>query len=212
MNPLRVLLVDDHPLFRDGIATLLAMKPEMEVVGEAGSGEEAIAKARELRPDLILMDIQMPGMNGLEATRRIKAEMPETRIVMLTVSDDDEDVIEAVRCGAQGYLLKSLDSETFFDLLAGLAHGEAAIPPGLAWRVLQQVGGEAPPAPEAEPLTEREVDVLRLVAEGYSNQQIARALNLSEHTVRFHLRNILGKLHAQSRTEAATRALREGLI
>ncbi|MFQ5859180.1 MAG: response regulator [Anaerolineae bacterium] len=212
MKPLRVLLVDDHPLFRDGIFTLLSTAEGMEVVGEAGNGEEAIEQARVLDPDLILMDIQMPGMSGLEATRRIKSEMPDTRIVMLTVSDDDEDVMEAVRCGAQGYLLKSLHSETFLELLAGLAGGEAAIPPGLAWLVLQQIGGAKTQASEVESLTQREVDVLRLVAQGYTNHQTAQSLSLSEHTVRFHLRNILKKLHAQSRTEAATRALREGLI
>ncbi len=212
MNPLRVLLVDDHPIFRDGIATLLSTEPGMEVVGEAGSGRAAVEKALALRPDLILMDIQMPDMNGLEATRHIKAEMPEARIVMLTVSDDDEDVIEAVRSGAQGYLLKSLESEVFFELLAGLARGEAAIPPGLAWQVLQQISGADAPTPEVESLTQREVEVLRLVAEGYTNQQIGQDLSLSEHTIRFHLRNILKKLHAQSRTEAATRAMREGLI
>jgi DNA-binding NarL/FixJ family response regulator len=212
MKHWRVLLADDHPLFRDGIATLLSAKPEMQVVGEAENGREAIEKARALHPDLILMDIQMPEMNGLEATRQIKAEMPETCIAILTVSDDDEDVLEAVRCGAQGYLLKSLKSDVFFDLLAGLARGEAAIPPALGWRVLQQLSETKTQSPEVDPLTPREVDVLQLVAEGDTNQDIAQALSLSQHTVRFHLRNILAKLHAQNRTEAATRAMREGLI
>jgi DNA-binding NarL/FixJ family response regulator len=212
MKRWRVLVVDDHALFADGITTLLSTHRELDVVGKAASATEGIRKAQALRPDLILMDIQMPGMSGLEATCRIKAEMPETRVVILTVSDDDENVLEALRCGAQGYLLKDMPTEDFCDVLLGLARGEAAISPALSWRVLQQLSNAKMPPPEEDLLSPREVDVLRLVAKGYTNHQIAEALPLSEHAVRLHLRAIRRKLHAQNRTQAATRGVQMGLI
>ncbi len=215
---MRVLLVDDHPLVRDGIASLLAARG-LEVVGEASNGIEALHKARALRPDIILMDIQMPGLNGLEATRLIKTEMPEIKIIMLTVSNDDRDLFEAIKSGAEGYLLKSLDAEQFFQLMEGVNRGEAPIPPDMAARILNEFARRSrqEPAPEPstsdhETLTHRETEVLQLVIQGMSNKEIARTLTISENTVKFHLKNILAKLHARNRAEAVAYALQTGLV
>ncbi|MFQ5858557.1 MAG: response regulator [Anaerolineae bacterium] len=215
---MKVLLVDDHPLVRDGIASLLVARG-LEVVGEAGDGVEALHKARQLHPDIILMDIRMPGLNGLEATRLIKTEMPEVKIVMLTVSDDDQDLFEAIKSGAEGYLLKSLEREQIFALLEGIDRGEAPIAPGMAAKILKEFSQRAGDGPERETtvpsreiLTKREREVLRLVVKGRSNKEIARTLTISENTVKFHLKNILAKLHARNRTEAVAYALQTGLL
>lgn len=215
---MKVLLVDDHPLVRDGIASLLAAKG-LDVIGEASDGLDALHKARELRPDIILMDIRMPGMDGLEATRLIKTEMPEIKIVMLTVSDDDQDLFESIRSGAEGYLLKSMNGEQFLELLAGVDRGEAPMSPGLAAKILHEfahsAGHRRQPkavAPHRVVLTDREQDVLQLVVKGLSNKEIADALTISENTVKFHLKNILAKLHARNRTEAVAYALQTGLV
>jgi len=214
----RVLLVDDHPLVRDGIASLLAARG-LEVVGQAGDGLEALDKARLLQPDVILMDVRMPGLNGLEATRLIKTEIPEIKIVMLTVSDDDQDLFDAIRSGAEGYLLKSLSGADFFDLLEGVDRGEAPISPVMAAKILSEFAQQTThgpargaTAPNREILTDREVEVLRLVVKGLSNREIAGGLTISENTVKFHLKNILAKLHARNRTEAVAYALRTGLV
>ncbi|MFQ5899045.1 MAG: response regulator [Candidatus Methylomirabilia bacterium] len=209
--PVRVLLVDDHPTFREGLAALLEARGEFQVVGQANSGEEAQSLARSRRPDLILMDVRMPGIGGLEATRRIRAELPGVRIVMLTVSDDEADLFEAVKSGAQGYLLKNMTSSDVLDLLRRAAGGEAAFTPALASKVLLVLGDPAKLG-ASEKLSQREHDVLEQLVQGQSNAAIARALGLSETTVRFHLRNILSKLHAQSRTEAAVQAVSRGLV
>lgn len=210
---MRIMVVDDHVLVRDGIASLLRAEG-FQVVGEAADGAEAVAKARELRPDLILMDITMPGLSGLEATRLIKAEMPDVTVVMVTVSDDERDLFEAVKSGARGYLLKDLDPSEFFDSLRAIQRGEAVIPRRLAGRILEefrhlalQGGGERP----EESLTPREREILRLVAEGATNKQVAEALCLSENTVKFHMRRILEKLHLQNRAQVAAWAARHGL-
>jgi DNA-binding NarL/FixJ family response regulator len=189
------------------------------VVGEANDGLEAVIKARELRPDLILMDIQMPGCDGLEATRRIKQEQPATTIVVLTVRDDEEKLFEAIKSGAQGYLLKSARSKEVLEMLRGALRGEAAIPPHLAGRMLEefrrlsrQIPANDEDEDEIPTLTMREQEVLGLVAQGMADKDIAAALSLSLHTVKSHLRNILAKLHVSSRHEAARLARRRGLI
>lgn len=212
---MRVLLADDHPLFRDGLATLLRARG-MDVVGEASNGLEAVEKARALKPDLILMDVNMPQMSGLEATRIVKTERPETKIVILTVSDDDENLFEAIKSGAQGYLLKSLQSQAFFDLLNGVAQGEAPISRGLATKILgefaRHLQQDEAQAANKEDLTDREKEVLRLVAEGATNRDIAGKLNVTENTVKYHLKNILEKLHLRNRAQAVAYAMQTGLL
>jgi DNA-binding NarL/FixJ family response regulator len=215
-EPFRVLVVDDHILFRRGVQAVLAARSDIEVVGEASDGLEAVALARETMPDVILMDITMPGCNGLEATRRIKAEMPYVKVFMLTVSEDSEDLFEAIKSGAQGYLTKDLKAQQLFDALEGVARGEAAFSGAIAAKILREfertVRGTRQDLGATEALTEREREVLQLVAQGKSNLEIAQALVISESTVKNHLRNILGKLHLRNRIEAAVYAVRQGLV
>jgi DNA-binding NarL/FixJ family response regulator len=210
-----VLLVDDHVLFRKGVADLLANEPEFELVGEAGDGLRAVEMARELMPDVILMDISMPGIDGLEATRRIKEEIPYVRIVILTVSESDHSLFEAIKSGAQGYLLKNVQPQALLSTLGGVVRGEASISGAMAARLLQDLARESrpaspPPAPVPR-LTQREQEVLGLVAQGKSNKEIASALDIAENTVKNHLKNILEKLHLENRVQAATFALRQRL-
>ncbi len=217
MTKIRVLLADDHSLFREGLAGILDALPDFEVVGEANDGLEVIVKARELAPELIIMDVSMPGCNGVEATQRIKAESPETAIVMLTVSDENELLFEAIKNGAQGYLLKSIRSRDLITMLRGAVRGEAAISPTLGGRMLDEFRrlSQQPvrePGEEVPVLTAREQEVLGLVASGATDMDIAEALCLSVHTVKSHMRNILAKLQLGHRHEAAQFALREGLI
>jgi DNA-binding NarL/FixJ family response regulator len=213
---LRILLVDDHILFRKGVAGLLAARPSLEVVGEASDGVEAIERARELVPDVILMDVTMPNCDGLEATRILKREMPHVHIIMLTVSDTNHDVFAAIKNGADGYLLKNLEPSQLFDMLDGLRRGEAPISGKLAARILQEFrepDKNAAPSNEAgESLTPREREVLELVVTGASNREIASALSLSSETVKIHLSNILAKLHLQNRIQVAVYAVRQGLV
>ena len=216
MEPLRVLLVDDHVLFRQGLASLIDPLEDMEVVGEASDGREALERARELMPDLILMDIHMPGWDGLKATQLIKEEMPYVKIVMLTISDDDGDIFEAIKSGAQGYLLKNLKPEDLFEMLRGVYRGGASISGLTAAKILDEfarLAQETSPVPSSgESLTPREREVLQLVAQGATNKEIASQLFIAENTVKNHLRNILAKLHLGNRVQAAAYALREGLI
>ena len=217
MTKIRVLLADDHSLFREGLCGILNTLPDFEVVGEANDGLEVMVKARELTPDLIIMDVSMPGCNGVEATQKIKAELPRTTIVMLTVSDDDEQLFEAIKSGAQGYLLKSIRSRDLINMLRGAVRGEAAISPTLGGRMLDEFRrlAQQPARQSGEDvavLTGREQEVLGLVAGGATDMEIAEALCLSVHTVKSHMRNILAKLHLSHRHEAAQFALREGLI
>jgi len=212
-----VLLADDHTLFREGLASILNAQADFEVVGEADDGLEALVKARELVPDLILMDIGMPGCDGLEATRRIKQELPAVTIVMLTVHDEEEKLFEAIKSGAQGYLLKNIRSREMVTLLRGAVRGEAAITPTLAGRMLEEfrrLSRMVPLDADAEPviLTQREQEVLSLVAEGRTDKEIADALVISLYTVKNHMRNILAKLHVSSRHEAARYARHRGLV
>lgn len=219
--PMRVLLVDDHALFREGVAALLETRSEFEVVGEARDGREALALACRLRPDLILMDIQMPEVGGMEATRLIKAALPEAKIVILTVSEDEQDLFEAIKSGAQGYLLKNMKSADLFDLLLGASRGEAAISRLMATKMLEELGRLQRSAPKPkgalpmqrdDALTDREEQVLRLVAQGASNKDIAAALCITENTVKFHLKRIMEKLHLQNRAQAAAYAARAGVL
>lgn len=209
----RVLIVDDHPLFRDGIVSLLHVRGH-QVVGEASDGLEAVALARDLRPDLVLMDIQMPNMGGLEATRLIKAEAPDIKVVILTASDAEEDLFEAIKSGAQGYLLKNLKSEVLFDLISGVANGEAPISPKMAGKMLREFSLRSPTgtaSPDQTTLTDREMEVLKLVAQGKGNREVAEGLFVSESTVKYHLRNILEKLHLDNRAQVIAYAARRGL-
>ena len=216
MEPLRILLVDDHVLFRKGVESLLAPRQDVEVVGEAGDGLEAIAQARETVPDVILMDIHMPQCDGLEAVRIIKREMPHVHIIMLTVSDDNRDLFAAIKNGAEGYLLKNLEPYQLFDMLEGVRRGEAPISGTLAAKILQefrQPDQSLAQKPEArDELTPREIEVLERVVEGATNREIAEALTITENTAKIHLRNILEKLHLQNRIQAAVYAVREGLV
>ncbi|MBI4296772.1 MAG: response regulator transcription factor [Chloroflexi bacterium] len=208
--PTRVLIVDDHPVFRGGLRALLNTRPDFTVVGEAHNGEEAVAMAQELKPDLMLMDIRMPRMGGLDATRLIKKEQPQIRLVMLTVSEDAEDLFEAVKAGAQGYIVKNLALNDVLDLIKQAAEGEAAFTPALASRTLLAFGSQTPN--KAESLTTREREVLEQLVLGHRNATIAKNLGLSEATVRFHLSNILSKLQAHTRTEAAIKALQQHIV
>jgi len=217
MSKFRVLLVDDHPLFREGLARILDSQADFATVGEAKDGLEALVKARELKPDLVLMDVSMPVCDGLEATWQIKQEFPRVTIVMLTVSEEDEKLFQAIRNGAQGYLLKSIRREEMLSMLRGALQGEAAITPALGGRMLEEfrrIGRQenAPPMEQHVALSARELEVLALVAAGASNKEIAEQLCISIHTVRSHMRKLLGKLQLANRREATSFARREGLI
>jgi DNA-binding NarL/FixJ family response regulator len=206
----RLLLAEDHALFRDGLARLFAYEDDFKVVGEAADGEQVVSLARSLHPDLVLMDVDMPRGGGINATRRIKAELPAVRVVMLTVHDDDDTLFNAIKAGAQGFLVKSIRSSEMLELLRGMARGEAPISRGMAARILDEFArsSAAPDATERTPdpadsLTLREQEVLELVAQRFTNKEIAQQLTISEFTVKNHLSNILGKLHLRSRAEAA---------
>lgn len=212
--PLTVVVADDHSLFRQGLIGLMNTRPDLvTVVGQAATGRQAVALAEELHPDLVLMDISMPDGSGLQATAAIRETWSDIAVVMLTASEEDEHLQEAVRLGAAGYLLKSLESDELFELIAGLARGEAAITRTMAARLLKGLASRHDePVHVEDRLTEREIEVLRLVAQGVSNPDIAEELFITVNTVKTHLRNILEKLHVENRTQAATYAVQKGLI
>jgi len=212
---MRVLIADDHPLFRDGLRTLLEARGT-EVIGEARNGREAVEMAGSLHPDVVLMDLSMPEVDGLAATRLISASQPDVKVVILTASEDDADLFEAIKSGAQGYIFKNLESAEIFRLLDGVAVGEPALTPALARKLLTEFARPAAaPAPDrGDPnaLTEREREVLGLLVQGVtSNHDLAERLVVSENTVKYHLRNILDKLHVQNRTQVVAYAVRHGL-
>ena len=211
MSAVRVLVVDDQALFREALATLLGARPEVEVVGEAGNGHQALERAAALQPDVVLMDLHMPVLDGIAATRRLTVEQPGVRVLALTTFDDDEDVFAALRAGALGYLLKDVSSDRLVEALLAAARGESVLQPSVAAKVVARLAqlDAAPrsrPQPLVVPLSDRELDVLRLLADGRSNREIAGELFLAEGTVKNHVTNVLAKLGARDRTQAALRA------
>lgn len=221
MNPIRILLVDDQPLFREGLRTLLSVHSDFTMVGEAGNGAEAIRLAHSLAPTVVLMDLQMPVLDGVAATRRLHEELPACRVIVLTTFDDDERVFDGLRAGAVGYLLKDAPSEKLAEAIRVAARGETFLQPSVAAKVVAEFSrlsrkavGVRHSASQSlnESLSERELEILRLIARGASNREIASALFLAEGTVKNHVTNILGKLEVRDRTQAALKARDTGLI
>jgi DNA-binding NarL/FixJ family response regulator len=212
MQPLRLLLVDDHALFREGLIALLSYQDDFTVVGEAEDAENALSQARALDPDIVLMDIELAGEDGVSATARLKMEMPAVTVVMLTVRDDSQTLFEAIKAGAQGYLVKNARSRELLEQLRGLARGEAAISRRMAARILEEIRGQTEPFAPEEALTARELEVLELVAARLSNGEIAARLVVSEHTVKNHMKSILSKLHLRNRHQAAAYGVARGWL
>jgi DNA-binding NarL/FixJ family response regulator len=212
MTPVRVLLVDDQALFREALGVLLSAGTDLEVVGEAGDGEQAVRRVAEHSPDVVLMDLRMPVLDGVAATRRIRDEHPATRVIALTTFDDDADVFAALRAGAVGYLLKDVSSERLVEAVRAAARGESVLQPSVAAKVVARVAQLPAVEAPAVPLSEREREVLRLLAGGRSNREIAAAMFLAEGTVKNHVTTILGKLGVRDRTQAALRARELGLL
>lgn len=205
---IRILLADDHPVVRDGLAAMLATQPDFEVVGEAGTGAEAVTEAARLRPDVVLMDLEMPELDGIEAIRRLRAADSSVQVVVLTAFDTDERIVGSLQAGAQGYLLKGAPRAEIFAAIRTVSAGGALIPPVVASKLLRQV--RAAESPDA--LTAREIEVLALVAAGLANKEIAARLSITERTVKFHVSSVLAKLGVKNRTQAARMAREQGLI
>jgi two-component system NarL family response regulator len=216
-DPIRVLIVDDHAVFRRGLEMVLSADPDIEVVGEASNGEEATAKAGDLLPDVVLMDVRMPGGGGIDACRAVKSVAPSARIIMLTISDEESDLYEAIKAGATGYLLKEISIDEIAAAVRSVYGGQSLISPAMAAKLLTEFASMARKADERQQvpvprLTERELEVLKLVARGLNNRDIAKELFISENTVKNHIRNILEKLQLHSRMEAVVYAVREKLL
>lgn len=207
--PIRVLIADDHSVVRQGLRMFLGADPELEIIGEARDGAEALKLASQLRPDVVLMDLLMPVMDGIRATAAIRRDMPDTEVVALTSVLEDNSVVDAIRAGAIGYLLKDTEAYELRRAIKAAAEGQVQLSPQVATRLLREV---RTPDKSREPLTERETDVLRLLAQGNSNKEISQALNISEQTVKTHVSHILDKLGVPSRTQAALYAIRTGLV
>jgi len=217
VNKIRVLIADDHQVVREGLSAILKTKEDVEVVGVAKDGVEAVEKARQLLPDVVLMDISMPRMNGVEATREIRRENPHIGVVVLTMYAEEEYIFDLVKAGATGYLLKDADSAQIVKAIRAISEGESLIHPSVASKILSEFsllaeGKGRKPGRLEHDLTDREITVLKWVAEGKTNKEIANALDLSEKTVKNHVRNIFHKLHVYDRTQAAIHAIRKGLI
>lgn len=216
-KPIKVMLVDDHPLFRAGLKQLLDMQEDMNVVGEAEDGTEVVERALAIKPDVVVMDIKMPGVGGIEATRRLKQALPQVKIIVLTVSEEDHHLFEALKGGAEGYLLKSIKPERLLDSLRGIMRGEKPFSPGIAELIIKEFSqgmqrASRTPEEARVSLTTQEQRILIMVSKGYSNKEIAEALFIAEGTVKNHLHNILKKLHLQNRVQAAIYAMQEGMI
>jgi DNA-binding NarL/FixJ family response regulator len=217
---IRVLLVDDQALFREGLRTLLSIRPDLEVVGEAENGREGVELAARLRPDVILMDLRMPVLNGVAATEQLQKEQPESKVIVLTTFDDDEYVFDGLRAGAIGYLLKDVSSDKLVEAIRAAAAGESFLEPSIAAKVVAEFtrisGGKRPSTaaeqPLVDPLSERELEILAVLAGGASNREIAQQLYITEGTVKNHITNILGKLGVRDRTQAALKARELGLV
>ncbi len=212
MQPLRLLLVDDHALFREGLTSLLSYQDDFTVIGEAEDAESALEQARAFKPDIVLMDVELPGEDGVTATQRLKLEMPDVTVVILTVHDDSLTLFDAIKAGAQGYLVKNVRSRELLEQLRGLARGEAAISRRMAARILEEIRGQVEPFGPGEELTARELEVLELVAARLSNVEIAERLVISEHTVKNHMKSILAKLHLHNRHQAAAYGIARGWL
>ncbi len=215
MSPIRLLLVDDQALFREGLRTLLSLQPDVDVVGEAAHGEQAVQQAKALRPQVVLMDLRMPVLNGVEATRRIRAQNPECQVIVLTTFDDDDDVFDALRAGAVGYLLKDAPQEKLMEAIRLAARGESFLQPSIATKLVAEFSRLSSTRPAdrklVDALSEREIEVLQHLARGMSNKEIATALYIAEGTVKNHMTSILGKLGVADRTHAALKARELGI-
>lgn len=216
MKPIRVLLVDDHTLFRSGIKALLQRQEGFEVVGEAGDGLEGVKRAQQLKPDVVLLDLHMPGLSGREAVQLISSDSPDTKVVMLTVSEDAEDLVDTLRAGARGYLLKNIETDYLIDAIQRAACGESVMSPQMTGKLVQEIrtpktSGTAHDG-EHDKLSPREKEIILLLAKGASNKEMARTLNVAESTVKIHVQNILKKLNLTSRVQAAVYAVEHGLV
>jgi DNA-binding NarL/FixJ family response regulator len=212
VEEIRILIVDDHPVVREGIGSMLKKEADFKMVGEASNGLEAIEKARELSPDVVLMDLRMPEMDGVEAISRIKAEKPEVKFIILTTYSDDEYIFKGIAAGARAYLLKDAPRDELFKAIRMVSRGESLIQPVVASRVLDKLAELSRKTPAAETLSDREIEVLRLMAGGQSNKDIADHLSITQSTVKTHITSIFQKLNVTTRTEAVTNALKKGII
>jgi two-component system nitrate/nitrite response regulator NarL len=216
VNRLRIFLIDDHNLFRSGVKALLARQRDFEVVGEAADGLEGLKRAREMKPDVVLLDLNMPGIAGREAVQMLTEELPQTRVLMLTVSEDAEDLIDTLKSGARGYLVKNIDADFLVDAIRRAARGEAVMSPQMTSKLVQglQHGGRemVPEAADKDRISPREREILMLVARGASNKEMARELKLAESTVKIHMQSILRKLNLTSRVQAAVYAVEHGIV
>ena len=206
MSSIRILLVDDHQVVRDGLRHMLELESDMKIVGEAADAKEALAQVELLSPEVILMDIKMPDCSGLEATRLIKAKMPQAKVVMVTAFDDDDDLFEAMKSGASGYVLKNVKAEDFIDLLSSVMNGEVVVSPWISSKIIEELfrnAGRFRTKHKSHKLTVKAEEVLRLVAQGATNKEIAFSLYISENTVKFHIHNIMEKLHFKNRAQMA---------
>jgi two-component system NarL family response regulator len=203
-TPIRLMIVDDHPAFRAGLAALCGSEPDLEVAAECGDGNAAVARYREIKPDIVLMDLRLPGLGGVEAILAIRAEFPNARVIVVTTYDGDEDLYRAIQSGAQSYLLKDMSKAEIVDTIRAIHAGQTRLPPHLAERLAERR--------KRRDLSQREMEVLQLLVKGRSNKEIAAALFLSEETVKFHLKTLFTKLDVQDRTEAAISALRQGIV